>query len=506
MTTQRIYPNATISATGTLVGGATAHAVLSDSNVTTYLQLDNDSSGARVRLGTFTLGAGEIVVAARATLNFITPSQASGAVNLWLQGSAGVSSNYTTISATTTDTSQLLVVTPDALRAFTQAEIDDLCVQILPQLGTGAYPWRAREVYVDVTVASPPTCSVTSPTGTIGTSTPTVTWTYAKGSDGGVQSKAQVKIFTAAQFGAGGFNPETSSPTYDSGVLTGTAVTHTLMDRLTSGVTYRAYVKVAHTINGQDAYSAWQYSQFTTSFSPAQITSVTLSPNNSTGAITVTVNRNTGTAAWETIEVMRSDDGGMTYVPVRGATGVGSTNTWMTTWGANSAVVVDYEAPNGVTVQYIARASRVVSGEVVTGSWTTSSTTLWSSTSTFIKDPLNPAKNATFRFHAMPTRGRRVPIGVNDVIGRSDPVVIVDARKSAAGTFVVHTSSAAAAAQLDALAESATWLIHAPQAHSTPTYVAPGDIFEVRPVRNAGIVHRYWEVNYVGVARPGDST
>ena len=92
------------------------------------------------------------------------------------------------------------------------------------------------------------------------------------------------------------------------------------------------------------------------------------------------------------------------------------------------------------------------------------------------------------------------------MIGRSDPVVIVDARKSAAGTFVVHTSSAAAAAQLDALAESATWLIHAPQAHSTPTYVAPGDIFEVRPVRNAGIVHRYWEVNYVGVARPGDST
>ena len=81
MTTQRIYPNATISATGTLVGGATAHAVLSDSNVTTYLQLDNDSSGARVRLGTFTLGAGEIVVAARATLNFITPSQASGVVS-----------------------------------------------------------------------------------------------------------------------------------------------------------------------------------------------------------------------------------------------------------------------------------------------------------------------------------------------------------------------------------------------------------------------------------------
>ena len=82
-----------------------------------------------------------------------------------------------------------------------------------------------------------------------------MTWANTLDSDGGPQTKARVKVFSEAQFNAGGFDPATSTATYDSGVLSQATTSH-VGSSLLDG-TYRAYPVVAQTVNGADHYSDW---------------------------------------------------------------------------------------------------------------------------------------------------------------------------------------------------------------------------------------------------------
>ena len=99
------------------------------------------------------------------------------------------------------------------------------------------------ELYVDVDIVSQPSVTVNNPNGTItNTASPDVAWTFTD-SDGDTQSYYQIKVFSAAQYGAGGFDPETSTSTYDSGVI-GSADTNDVVGALLANATYRAYLKV----------------------------------------------------------------------------------------------------------------------------------------------------------------------------------------------------------------------------------------------------------------------
>lgn len=90
--------------------------------------------------------------------------------------------------------------------------------------------------------------TTSTPAGTpsiaaVNTDRPTITWNFVD-SDLGVQASAVVKVFSAAQIAAGGFNPSTSTPLW-AGTVKGTAQTITPGTPIvTNGLVYRPWVQV----------------------------------------------------------------------------------------------------------------------------------------------------------------------------------------------------------------------------------------------------------------------
>jgi hypothetical protein len=86
-----------------------------------------------------------------------------------------------------------------------------------------------------------------------------VTWTL---SGGDAQTAYEVKIFSAAQYGAAGFDPATSAPTYFSGTVPNGSTTAPVFVGLVNGGTYRAYVRVASGTIFAYSWSSWVSSTF----------------------------------------------------------------------------------------------------------------------------------------------------------------------------------------------------------------------------------------------------
>lgn len=104
-----------------------------------------------------------------------------------------------------------------------------------------------------------PTLVVTGPTGTISTTTLSVTWTTTP-ANGASQATYRVVIYTTAQASVSGFTPGESAATYDTGVVTSNSAA-IAVGPFTGGVTYYAYVQVTETGSGQA--SSWEYTTFT---------------------------------------------------------------------------------------------------------------------------------------------------------------------------------------------------------------------------------------------------
>jgi hypothetical protein len=198
---------------------------------------------------------------------------------------------------------------------FTQADIDDLRLfTYIIGTSTRAYVY---ETYIDVLYNEAPVATVTAPTegGSITTTTrPTITWTYSD-PEGDAQERYRVKIFSAAQYGAGGFSPETSAPTWDSGEVFSSATSLALPVDLDNSTTYRAYVKVAD-VGSSGRYSNWDNNTFTISVTapPAPSLTVTAQQSHATGPRTQLVLVRTSSATPTTYMVIEySDDAGVTW-------------------------------------------------------------------------------------------------------------------------------------------------------------------------------------------------
>jgi hypothetical protein len=105
-----------------------------------------------------------------------------------------------------------------------------------------------------VVAEAPPTVSVTSPSGTITSLLPVVAWS-ATFPGGAGETAYQVRTFTAAQYGIGGFNPATSPAIDDSGVVGGSAVSYQVATTLNPGA-YKSYVNVTETGGVTNAFNA----------------------------------------------------------------------------------------------------------------------------------------------------------------------------------------------------------------------------------------------------------
>lgn len=492
MTTSTLRPDSAgpIAAVNfTANGAATLWQCTSDNTDASYA----DGVGANCY---FTVNLGTVSLPAGAVTKTLTVRSRSGGGGGGLLGVIATTPTDGTLASVSTGALSTPTTTTGSAAAvsLSQTQIDALYLSISTISGV-----RVHELYLDLVYATLPTVSVSAPTGTVTTTTaPAAVWTYTAGSDGDIQSRYQVRSFTAAQYGIGGFDPATSPATYDSGVVVGSATSATAGVLPPSSVNMRTYVRVAQTINGTPQWSAWAFSTFTMNVPTSDVQSVVAAADSANGRIGVTVNRNTGTAAWTSIEIQRTDDGGSTWSYVRGSNAAAASG--------NSYSTFDYEAAIGLSVTYRARATYLLSGLPVSGAWLTSNLLSWTSTSAWLKCPTNSAINKTVRVRQMPDPERDIQRGVFHVLGAENPTVVTDVRQGPNGQWVFQTRTAQEAADIQVLLKQPFLLLQLPSTWDyTPNqYMSIGKWSEVHLVQKIRL-QRHWAVSYDIIDTPPTS-
>jgi hypothetical protein len=307
MASYTLRPNANWNGDTLFTGtGGSDFAVLADDTDTTFLLRTSTTVPAsyETEFGTTTLSADETIT----SINLRARISAVAADSL-AQFSIGVITdrNGRTVSygipvskqgivtATTFDLGIKLTSAPNGA-SWTQTLLDNLVVKftdgatgsvVLPPDPTNRTTLYA--LYIDVETAPRPTVTVTAPTGTVtDTSFPSVTWTPVF-SDGSPQSAYEIKIFDATTYGGASFSPDTSTPIIGTGIITSTNDGQTLEGDLANSTTYRAYVRVASLINGDNYFSDWAYSEFTLSIDSPATPTVSAFFDSNIGAVTVTI-------------------------------------------------------------------------------------------------------------------------------------------------------------------------------------------------------------------------
>lgn len=441
MTVTTVRPNVVHSGVGNYnaTGAASIPAALNDDSDSSYIRKDvSGTADIIVGFGTFSLTSSQIIKQVRLRARAQTPTS-SGKVTFTL-GTRVSGSNYFTpaytvkgTQSTQTFTGAYYTSSPDGA-TWDQARLDSVRVQVTDYRSTTdrAYVY---ELYVDVDVANAPTCSVTAPTASVTTTAkPDVSWTYTD-TDGDGQTFYQVKVFTEAQYTAGTFDPTSSTATWTSGQVNGSDTTTTVGDYLLDG-TYRAYVRLAKTINGEPFWSSWAYSQFVVDL--VQPTAPSLAPTFESADNRVAVTATGASAAgydFQVFEVQRSTNQS-TWVTVRDASELSPNTSYI-------ATITDYEAPRGVTNYYRARSIAYLGDNVVASDFgTTASVTVTNDGGWWLKAITAPTLNVG---------AVRILEGLDELIeedlgifrpkGRSTALVVSGTIYGRDGTYRIVTST-----------------------------------------------------------------
>lgn len=303
MAITQLRPNGGGSTNWSLVGGASIYAVTSDNSDATYAEASGAAiSSADISFGALSaLTAGQYIRQVR--LEFRENTLAGSGINYayWI--------NYLFSVLTGAQT-------PQEGWGYTPAT-GTFYIGWRPYSWTG-FPWTAYdianlrlhvetvsfnlhvprlfEIWLDVDVGTNPATAISSPGNgsTVTTTTrPTIVFNYTY-TDPLAMKTYQMKVFSAAQYSAPGFDPNTSVPTWSWSPSNETLPVSSGLGKqigmdLVNGTTYRAYVRVLDTSAklGYDqnnvlqyyGYSAWVNTQFTiqldTPVAPAVFSSVT---------------------------------------------------------------------------------------------------------------------------------------------------------------------------------------------------------------------------------------
>lgn len=428
MTVVVTRPDATVAnGASSLTGAASRHAALSDDSDASYVSDPTEASRLKLGLVEPTIPAGAIVKSYG--LRVRTALAAAGGlrtITMWLYDSAVAipgAPRFLGVGWTTPTTIGTGVVNTGAL-----ANPTALTIELAGLV-------RFHELYLDTTYVAKPVVDPTTPTGTVtNTNQPVANWTNTLDSDGGVQTKYEVRYFTAAQYGIGGFDPATSPATAESGILTGSATTWTPSAPI-ANATYRAYVRTGQTVNGTTHWSDWAFEGFVLNVTPPNAPGMVLTAQPDDGRIKIDLDDAAAGVSTELFEVERSDDGGSTWASIRTLTGDGRI-----TPASGLATAYDYEAPNGVEVSYRARALHSYSGIYAASAWTTDSET-WTGETWWIKHPTTPSLNVAVMPFNVPTIARASRQGVFSVLGARLPIVVGDVRGAPAGTITIEVDT-----------------------------------------------------------------
>lgn len=268
-------------------------------------------------------------------------------------------------------------------------------------------------------------------------------WQDGSGPPARAEVAYELKVFSSAQYGAGGFDPASSPSTWHTQGLTAaldyidgsTPSSEAVSDKPDAALpdgAYRAYARGRRNFAAAQ-FGAWTYLAFTVNTSvppPAPTLSVARDEATQRARATVTPLSSAG-ASNPLISIQRS--AGATWAPVRGATLAAGTF-------AVPFVVYDYEAERGVALTYRANVEASFSGLQLAGAYSTAavsgtlSTTGWN-----LKAPLAPALNLLgAAVNADPAYTQEEDAATFRPVGRKHPVVVSMAIGGADGSLTLR--------------------------------------------------------------------
>jgi hypothetical protein len=458
MTVSTLRPNGTVSNSGVSVtGAASLHAALSDNSGASYAHSIADADSATVDLDNLSLPAGALIQSIRVRINVARDVAGASQIPVAVQSLTKLAQAMPTINWVGATTIEVLSLSewPNG-SPLTDSSIDSARLRIQGKGAVSPDNVRVYEAFLDVTYVAIPTVDVTEPTGSPASNRPRVSWESTLDSDGGAQTHHEIRIFNDAQYGAGGFDPSTSTATAGSGVVTGSAATWTPDDPLPND-DYRAYVRVAQTVDGTQHWSDWATSDdFAVAVTLPADPVLALVPESSMGRMRLDITEGAGGAeTTDLFEIHASYDSGTTWTPLRTPEGFG-----LATPDAGAATLYDHEGANGADVSYRVRAIHDASlfedPEYVLTDWI-EDTEHWGPTSDqWLKHPTTPILNMRVTIYQYPPGRQAARQGRVQSLGRSTVIVTSDKRGPEEGSVAFLLASAEERAALKALLDANT--------------------------------------------------
>lgn len=444
-------------------GGASLQVSVADNTDTTYIKKASGVAGTAsiiFGMGTTSLSTGQRIRQVRIRARIDTPNT-DARCNIYL-GTRNENTNYfaspiriasTNYSSVTELTSPYLTAAPDG-EAWDQNRLDALRIQVTDYKDSTDRT-NIYALYADVDIATRPTLTVSSPTGTI--TTPAgleVNWSFSD-TDGDAQRYYQVRIISSSVYSAGSFDAGTSDSVWDSGEVISPDTTTAIGSYLADG-TYRAYVRVAKTINGLPFWSLWGYSTFTVSLGPMPAPTLTGTYSTASNSVSMALggsNPVLKSFVNAVFQVQRSDDGGTTWADVRDGDAIAQD-------GSYNGSLVDYEAKRTNTARYRARqigyTGAIGSSTSVAGPWSTALVlSITNDGGWWIKSTLDPNLNVGGVRVLGPSLDfvQEESLGVFRPLGRTRPIVISGYLYGQDSNLEIATVGAAEWSAISALAQ-----------------------------------------------------
>lgn len=353
MSVTTIRPDSTIAdGTSTIGGGAgSRHAALSDDSTATYVDVTGGSFFASMTLGFPDPGLPAGAVPTAGIIRVAGAVTSTGTATLGSALALGPQVATTTVDFRSTGFATLQTV-------FAGGDLSQRAASFWRVQGTSGVNLRLREVYLDIYYVTKPTVVANAPNGTLeNTNRPTVLWTPSYDELSAGQFGYEVKIFTSAQYSAGGFNPSTSTAYAQTPTTTGSPfgdaysfgfplgkVTSWVVNKSLPNGDYRAYVRTIGRTNGILQYSDWDFESFSVNVSPPDAPAVALTSEPSNLRVKIDVTPDNSPITTDGFVLERSVDGGATWEYMN----------WFS--GGSPKTAYDYRAPSGVPVSYRAAA------------------------------------------------------------------------------------------------------------------------------------------------------
>lgn len=435
-----LRPNETLLNTGTVTGGGgVLHTALSDNSDASYGEFDCGSDYYRVGMESTSISGSAEITAVQYIGRFskLNGSDATVYHTMFTDDSdtMGYQWERHAVVGGTLNPQTVLVKTWTKEQTTTKIDALDLYGLASYDTSSGAKV-RVYELYAWVYYCDPPVVSVDSPSGTLTTQNrPTVSWTNTLDWVGGDQVLAEVKIFDDATYLAGGFDPDKDTPD-DSGTVQGAATSWRGGEALDDD-TYRAYVKTYQWVNGAYFGGDWAYSEFTIDVDRPATATLTLNPTAASGRVRIQVGQGgTTPATTDGFQVERSIDDGATWTWVRcppdddaWITGGGGTigHGYASKDAGGTTTIDDYEAPNGVSTVYRARAAHDYDGSPVFSEWVLGTTSWTDADAYWLKHPYDGATyNVEVTLRSQQSRTNASRRGAHSVLDRKNAVVVGD--------------------------------------------------------------------------------